>query len=179
MVDGGSTDDTIPILESYIGDDDLKIIKLSREEGSIPKSLNAGLAAAKGEFIARMDADDVAYKWRLNDQVYYFITHPETSLVGTGVDVFGSREGSHRSPFTHDQIKDMFLINNPFFHPTVMFRRKLIDDGLFYYGRGSGDRRGLRTLGTSNPADNLREFGSELDPLPCAPKQCAVGSAKA
>jgi glycosyltransferase involved in cell wall biosynthesis len=134
VVDGGSTDDTVPIVKSYLGDGDLTLIELSGEAGSIPRSLNAGLAAAKGEFIARMDADDVAYKWRLHDQVYFFATHPDVSLLGTGVDVFGEREDSHRSPLRHEQIVDMYLINNPFFHPTIMFRRSLYDRGLYYYG---------------------------------------------
>jgi len=62
VVDGGSTDKTVEIVESYIGgdEDNLRVIKLSREEGSMPKSLNRGLKEAEGDFIARMDADDVA-----------------------------------------------------------------------------------------------------------------------
>jgi glycosyltransferase involved in cell wall biosynthesis len=133
VVDGGSTDDTVSFVESYLGDGDLTIIKLAAEPGSLPKQLNRGIAAASGEFIARMDSDDVAYKWRLHDQVHFLITNPEISLIGTGVDVFGDRAGSHRSPLLHDHIIDAYLINNPFFHPTIMFRRALHDRGLFAY----------------------------------------------
>jgi glycosyltransferase involved in cell wall biosynthesis len=133
VVDGGSTDGTLEIVESYCGDGDLTLIRLTRQTGSMPQSLNAGLAAAKGEFMARFDADDVAYEWRLHDQVNFLISNPDVDLVGTGADIFGDRESVARSPLSHTAIRDMYLVNNPFFHPTIMFRRKLYDSGLFYY----------------------------------------------
>lgn len=133
VVDGGSTDDTLKIVESYAGDDDLKVIALSREEGTIPKSLNRGLSEAKGEFIARMDADDVCAPTRLEEQVNFLVRLPEVSLIGTGTELFWGGSGVCRSPQWHDHIEDHYLINNPFFHPTIMFRRELYDQGLYYY----------------------------------------------
>ena len=133
VVDGGSTDDTLEIVDSYLGEDDLKVIKLSREEGTIPKSLNRGLKEAEGEFIARMDADDVAMPTRLAEQVRFFMCQPEVSLIGTGTDLFWGSSGVCRGPQWHDHIEDHYLINNPFFHPTIMFHRKLYDQGLYYY----------------------------------------------
>lgn len=133
VVDGGSTDDTVKIVESYLGDDDLKIIALSRDEGTIPKSLNRGLSEAKGEFIARMDADDVALPTRLAEQVHFLACHPEVGLVGTGTELFWGGSGVCRSPQWHDHIEDHYMINNPFFHPTIMFRRELYDRGLYIY----------------------------------------------
>jgi glycosyltransferase involved in cell wall biosynthesis len=132
VVDGGSTDGTMDIVDRYSGDGDIVLIELSPGLG-LPKALNVGIAAAKGEFVARMDADDVAYPTRIADQVRFFATLPEVGLLGTGVDVFWARSDSHRSPLWHDHIANTYLINNPFFHPTVMFRRSLYDDGLFYY----------------------------------------------
>ena len=103
-----------------------------------------------------MDSDDAAYKWRLHDQVNFLITNPEVSLVGTGVDVFGERVGSHRSPLSHQQIVDSYLVNNPFFHPTIMFRRKLYEQELFVYDE-------------SFPADEDYELWGRLIPkLTCA-----------
>jgi glycosyltransferase involved in cell wall biosynthesis len=134
IVDGGSTDSTIELVESYCDDeDDLKLIKQPKGRGNLPQSLNAGLAAAKGEFIARMDADDVASPWRLNDQVWYLIQNIDVSLIGTGADLFGDAKSVCRSPLSHSDILNTYLINNPFFHPTIMFRRRLYDEGLFYY----------------------------------------------
>ncbi len=133
VVDGGSTDDTLKIVESYLGDDDLKVIALSREEGTIPKSLNRGISEAKGEFIARMDADDVALPTRLAEQVHFLTCHSEIDLAGSGTELFWGGSGICRNPQWHDDIEDNYLINNPFFHPTVMFRRELYDRGLYYY----------------------------------------------
>lgn len=131
VVDGGSKDDTLNIVESY-SDGDIKIIELAPGLG-IAKALNVGIAAAEGEFIGRMDADDIAYEWRLHDQVNFFAMQPDIDLIGTGVDAFWDHHGVFRSPQWQHNIKDEFLVNNPFFHPTVMFRRKLADTGLYRY----------------------------------------------
>jgi glycosyltransferase involved in cell wall biosynthesis len=133
VVDGGSTDETIAICEDYLGDGDLKIVRLTRDTGSITQSLNAGFAAAEGLFIARMDADDIAYHNRFSEQVKFLTAIPEVGMVGTGADYIWGQTGSAISPKWHNEIADMYLVNNPFFHPTVMIRRSLWDDGLFRY----------------------------------------------
>ena len=120
VVDGGSTDKTVDIIESYIGgdEDNLKVIKLSREEGSMPKSLNRGLKEAQGDFIARMDADDVALPTRLAEQVHFFATQPEISLVGTGADLFWDGSGACRNPQWHGLILGGVLEDAHDQHPT-------------------------------------------------------------
>jgi glycosyltransferase involved in cell wall biosynthesis len=132
VVDGGSTDDTLAIVKSYMGDDDVELIELAPGLG-IPRALNEGLAAAKGEFIARMDADDIAYPNRLTEQVRFLASIPDVGFVGSGVDQFWASSGSARSPQWHDHIVDSYLTNNPFYHPTIMFRRSLYEDGLYRY----------------------------------------------
>jgi glycosyltransferase involved in cell wall biosynthesis len=129
VVDSGSTDSTLEIVEAF---SDARIIQLEPGLG-IAKALNAGIAAAHGTFIARLDADDIAYEWRIHDQVLYLLAHPEVDLIGTGVDSFGDHEGFYRAPLEHKNIRDEFLVNNPFFHPTVMFRRRLVDRNLLRY----------------------------------------------
>jgi len=131
VVDGGSTDATLEIVSDF-NDGDIRIIELPQGLG-IAKALNVGISAAQGKFIARMDADDVMYKWRLHDQVRHLLTHPHVDMVGTGVDAFGEHEGVYRSPLNYEDIRNEFLVNNPFFHPTVMFRRELADNQLFRY----------------------------------------------
>lgn len=131
VVDGGSTDNTLDIVEQF-NDGTIRVIELAPKLG-IAKALNAGIEAAQGDFIARMDADDIAYEWRLNDQVFHLLANPEVDMVGTGVDAFGEHEGVFRSPLTHADIRNEFLVNNPFFHPTVMVRRRIADSGLFRY----------------------------------------------
>jgi glycosyltransferase involved in cell wall biosynthesis len=133
VVDGGSTDETIAICEMYLGDGDLKIIRLTAETGSITRSLNQGLAASEGEFIARMDADDIAYPTRLSEQVRFLVSLPEVGMIGSGADYIWGQTGAARSPLWHYDVANMYLVNNPFFHPTVMVRRSLYDDGIFIY----------------------------------------------
>jgi glycosyltransferase involved in cell wall biosynthesis len=134
-VDGGSTDDTLDILDQY-SDGDIKIIELAPGLG-IAKALNVGIAAAEGLFIARMDADDLAYEWRLHDQVKFMTEHGDIDLIGTGVDAFWDHEGVFRSPLSYQSIRDEYLANNPFFHPTLMFRRRIVDNGLFRYNEAN------------------------------------------
>jgi glycosyltransferase involved in cell wall biosynthesis len=131
VVDGGSSDDTLNILDRY-SEGDIRVIELAPGLG-IAKALNVGIEAAEGEFIARMDADDVAYFDRLTEQVNFLAAEPDVDLIGAGVDAFGDHVGAFRSPPNHEDILDEFLVNNPFFHPTIMFRRKLADQGLFRY----------------------------------------------
>jgi glycosyltransferase involved in cell wall biosynthesis len=131
VVDGGSTDQTLSIARRFSGPA-FQIIELEPGRG-IAAALNTGMAAARGDFIGRMDADDVAYKWRIHDQVHHLFKHPDVGLVGTGVDAFGDHEAVYRGPLSHKSVRDEFLVNNPFFHPTVMFRRELWDTGLYRY----------------------------------------------
>lgn len=131
VIDGASTDNTLQIVADF-ADEKVKVIELPPGLG-IAAAMNAGIAASEGRFIARMDADDIAYKWRIHDQVYFLLSNPEIDLVGTGADAFGDHEGVYRSPQTYRDIRNEFLVNNPFFHPTIMFRRKLVDQGLYQY----------------------------------------------
>jgi glycosyltransferase involved in cell wall biosynthesis len=131
MVDDGSTDKTGSIMARY-RDPRVRKIRFPKSRG-IAAALNAGLKAARGKFIARMDADDICYENRFRDQVAFFEKNKDISLAGTGARVFGAFQAVFRQPATHGKIVDEFLINNPFIHPTVMFRRELYDRGLYRY----------------------------------------------
>lgn len=132
VVDGGSTDDTVRIIETYLGDGDLKILELGPNVG-VAKALNAGFAAAEGDFIARMDADDIAYAFRLREQVNFLIGNPTIALIGASVDNFGEYEGLVRRPRSRADILNSFLVSNPFYHSTIMIHRRLFDDGVYRY----------------------------------------------
>jgi glycosyltransferase involved in cell wall biosynthesis len=135
VVDGGSIDDTLLILEKYQGDGDLKVIELEPERG-IANALNIGLSEAKGEFIARMDADDVAFPSRLRCQVEFLIQNPDLGFVGSGVQNFGARGNTVIGPVTYEEIRNGFLINNPFYHSTIMLNRWMVDTGRYQYDEG-------------------------------------------
>jgi glycosyltransferase involved in cell wall biosynthesis len=106
IVDDGSTDRTRQIVQQYERQDP-RIRLLARAHAGIAATLNAGLAAARQDFIARMDADDRALPDRLDQQVAYLLGHPECVAVGGQallIDPDGLSIGPFRVPLTHAEI---------------------------------------------------------------------------
>lgn len=81
VVDDGSTDESPAILEQ-MARHDTRIQVVTQPNGGIVAALNTALDHARGEYIARMDADDVSFPERLAFQVDYLDRHPGTVLVG-------------------------------------------------------------------------------------------------
>lgn len=126
VVDDASTDATVGILES-LGDPRVRVIR-SRERLRFSGALNAGLDAAAGTFLARMDGDDIALPDRLAVQRDYLLAHPEVGLCGAGATVFGMGRGQFTRPaLTHREIVSRMIFDNPIVHPTVMFRRESVE----------------------------------------------------
>jgi hypothetical protein len=128
IVDDGSTDGTWAILQSY---DDPRIFLLRNEENiGLTRSLNKGLAVVQGDYIARMDADDISWPERLEKQVAYLDVHPEVGLIGTSVEIIGER-GERlavlRRPMDPTFITWSLLFDNCLVHSTVMYRRSLVE----------------------------------------------------
>ena len=132
IIDDCSTDGSLSIIESY-SDNRIKILKNEINLG-ITKSLNRGLAVAKGEFVARMDADDISVKTRFEKQVSFLRSHPDYIVCGTGVELIGDWETRHSNKFICRKIpsKDEFRIHLLFgnypniVHPTAMFNHELL-----------------------------------------------------
>jgi glycosyltransferase involved in cell wall biosynthesis len=123
IVDDGSTDiDTRRILQEALSDNRVRLLTHPKRMG-VARSLNHGLDAATGEFIARMDADDISHPQRLEKQVEFMRMHPEVGLCGTAVECFGRVEGLRIiNPVDPEEIKCRLLLSCPISHPTVMFR---------------------------------------------------------
>lgn len=132
IIDDCSTDNSLSIIESYT-DDRIKIIKNEQNLG-ITKSLNRGLAVAKGEFVARMDADDISLETRFEKQVEFLKNHPDHIVCGTGVELIGDWQTKHSNKFICRKIpdKEAFQIHLLFgnypniVHPTAMFNHNLL-----------------------------------------------------
>lgn len=126
IINDGSTDHTKDIILSY---EDERIVYLENEKNSgIVATLNKGLDAARGEYIARMDADDVSIPERLEKQVEYMDLHPNIGVLGSGIQVFGDGiEGGNRV-FTTDsrQLKAELIFSCCIAHPTVTMRTALL-----------------------------------------------------
>lgn len=128
VVDDGSTDQTHRILMQF----DKKVVKVfSQEKSGITAALNRGLSLANGKYIARMDADDIALPERLQKQVAFLEAYPEIGIVGSAVlviDDSGRKWGVQTFEPTDIGIRWTSLLKNPFVHPSVMFRKNLLDD---------------------------------------------------
>lgn len=93
-------------------------------------ALNTGIAAARAPIIARMDQDDLALPGRIGLQYAALMQDPGLGLVGSAVqqmDMEGTPGRIMPMPLTDVAIRWTMLFHNPFYHPTVMFRRSLFD----------------------------------------------------
>jgi glycosyltransferase involved in cell wall biosynthesis len=129
ILDDGSKDDSLKIIQKYAAKDS-RIRVISRENRGIPYSRNELLAASRGEYVAVMDADDIALPNRFNLQVQYLNNHPETLGLGGGYHMIDGK-GRHLTTFTlpetNDEIQNMMLVGHTaILHPTAMFRRSAI-----------------------------------------------------
>ena len=126
IIDDGSTDSTRAILESY---DDPRIVIMHHENIGLTKSLNRGLAMARGELIARMDADDVSKPERFEKQVEFMEAHPEVGVLGivsNVIDEDGKMLYRWKLPVTHRAIMGRMLSGNPMVHSSLIFRAPLL-----------------------------------------------------
>lgn len=123
VIDDGSTDDTVPIALS-LRDPRINIIEHNSRKG-LPTRLNEGIELARGEYLARMDADDVSYPERLAKQVEWLQNHPEVDLIASGALLFdgnGDALGMFGSAETHGNICSSPAFGFLMCHPTWMGR---------------------------------------------------------
>jgi glycosyltransferase involved in cell wall biosynthesis len=142
IVDDGSTDSSVKIVESY-ADPRIRLLRLSRT-GDMIDAPNEGLALARGEYIARMDADDVALPHRFEKQVARLDAHPEVGVLGTMVDVMDASGQSTMNEVWHTElpvdplmIRWRLCLEDPIVQPSIMMRRALF---LAYGGYSHEDR---------------------------------------
>jgi len=139
ILDDGSTDNSWKIIKSF-NDPRIKVFRHRQRQG-LAKGLNFLIAKTEGEYIGRMDGDDVAYKNRLEKEVGFLDKNPEIALVGSWArigDQKGRVVGFFKHPTKYIQIRRAILSYNPFVHPTVVFRKKAFkqvggyNENLFY-----------------------------------------------
>ncbi|MFN3314947.1 MAG: glycosyltransferase family 2 protein, partial [Hyphomonas sp.] len=134
VIDDGSTDDTLARIEAFAARDS-RIRVVSRENRGLIATLNEGIGLAKGDLIARMDADDIAYPERFRRQVAAFEADPGLCLCGTAVDILYKERiyaGDVPSALISRSAQVMSLFYTILLHPTLMIDRRLAGDDLFY-----------------------------------------------
>lgn len=135
LIDNACTDESTSIALRW-ADRDPRIQLLREPRIGIAHALNNGLAQAKSHYIARMDADDVSHPERLAKQLAYLEAHPDIGVLGTrtsftstvgesrGMQAFVEWQNAILTP--HEHFVKRF-VDAPLAHPTVMFRRELVE----------------------------------------------------
>lgn len=141
IINDGSTDATGALVTEIAAvESRIRSILFSQNKG-IQRALNEGLLQAKGEYLARIDADDVwADVKKLAAQVEYCNSHPDCALLGTGIivqDTEGNELYRFLNPETDEQIRRTLLYRNCFSHSSVMFRK---DAALRFNGYDESER---------------------------------------
>lgn len=126
IINDGSTDGSLNILKRFKEQDErIKII--SRENKGLVYSLNEGVNLAQGEYIVRMDADDISEPNRFEKQLQYMQINNQVvcGSYATIINSSGEKIGEMNYPPFAEKIKSFALLHNPFIHPSVMFRKDI------------------------------------------------------
>lgn len=130
VIDDGSTDHSAEIVASY-NDPRIRVLRNGRNLGLIA-TLNSGIEIAKGEYIARMDCDDVSLPERLEKQVAYLDENPDCAVIATHVmlmDESGAPRGTwsdDAKTATYGEIRSFLPKANCIAHPSVMIRTEIL-----------------------------------------------------
>jgi glycosyltransferase involved in cell wall biosynthesis len=129
IVDDGSTDATGQILAEYAARDD-RIKLLRNEHGGVAAAANAACHAARGRYVARMDADDISAPTRFEKQLRFLQAHPEVGVLGSNIEELheGGKIGSVWLLPTEPRVIGWFLMFcNCIAQASVMMRRDLFE----------------------------------------------------
>ena len=129
VINDGSTDESEAIVNSY---NDARIIYVKNSENiKLIDTLNKGLALCRGQFIARMDADDISYRSRLKEQVSFLRSNPKIGVLGSYYrkinETGGYLNGVVQLSESHEEIYCDFLFKScPIVHPSVLIRKSVL-----------------------------------------------------
>lgn len=130
-IDDGSTDSTLKILQEF-ADADPRFSVISRPNRGLIYTLNEGISLSKGEWIARMDADDLAHPSRLELQIQYAKEH-NLDIVGSAAIYFGAKSYKARYVSVPPEIMPyMLAMQNTLFHPSVLMRKQVFNKVVKY-----------------------------------------------
>lgn len=130
IINDCSTDETSQILQTYETLDNRIILfdkPINKGFKGFVENLNIGISKARGKYIARMDADDICFHERFEKQYCYLEENPDVFLVGSSmllINEKGVESGRFQALTDSESIKKRARLDNPIFHPTIMFRNE-------------------------------------------------------
>lgn len=130
ILNDNSTDDTLEFVNQYLKQDKRIVLIDFKESLGISRVLNFGVKIAKGEYIARMDGDDISHVNRLDEQIRYLKSNSDLAFIGCNIsyiDSFGENiRDSKLQCFKYLDVLRYMPFKNVFFHPTLIFRQKIL-----------------------------------------------------
>jgi glycosyltransferase involved in cell wall biosynthesis len=130
IIDDASTDRTPSIVSRYMRHDNRICLIRNKENLGLTKSLNIGLKRARGEYVARMDGDDLCESHRLERQIAFVSNHPEVLLLGSGckeIDDTGRCIKVHRYPVDHSGLVRRLERQQAFFaHSSAFYKTSVV-----------------------------------------------------
>ena len=121
VLDDCSPDNSAEILDTYT---DPRIVRYRGEKNvGLSNVLNVGMQLARGEYIARMDSDDLSTHERLAVQVAYLDAHPEIDLCSCGMELFGAKQETWVRENNPEAVKITALFYSPILHASSVWRR--------------------------------------------------------
>ena len=133
-ISDGSTDGSDDVVRSYAARDARVRLLSNENKPGLAGALNTGLAHAGGEFVARIDSDDIMLQNRIAVQARFMEEHPEVAVCGSWVQTFGEVDGIiWNFPVSHEEICVQMLFHGALAHPAVIIRRQRFEEfGLRY-----------------------------------------------
>jgi hypothetical protein len=161
-VDDGSSDGTWEVLAAYARSHPGVLHAVQATGRGISRALNQAIGLARGDFLARMDADDISLPGRLALQVRHLSAHPDLGVLGTQallMDESGRERGRLRVPVGTARVHAALGTSSPLIHPTVMMRRDavLMAGGYRPLFDGAEDYDLWLRLATRTRLDNLAQ----------------------
>lgn len=135
ILDGVKRKDLREIIYHYKeATDNIVVDELSENKG-LAYALNRGIKLAKGDYLIRMDADDISYPKRIEKLVEHMKANNDLDVLGSFVEEFSENSEIKKIvkyPIKHKNMKELFAKRNPIAHSSVIFRRRFFDKAGFY-----------------------------------------------
>ena len=136
IIDDGSVDGSLAIARSYSRTDyRISVFQMTRNSG-VGAALDYGMSLVTGDYIARMDGDDISLPLRFEKQVEFLEKHKDIVAVGSQVELIDGRSksvGIKRFPLSHEAIERCMYLTIPMQHPTIMIRHSMIPKSFSWY----------------------------------------------